>query len=98
MAKEYVCDKCGRIFYQKGHYTNHQKRKKPCKLIENKGIEEKVQKKLQELSDNGDIEIKNTNLILDIDNNKINNIKKELGQFYTKNYDYILQNIYLNHP
>ena len=31
------------------------------------------------------------NLIFNI--NKTNNMKKELGQFYTKNYEYILQNI-----
>ena len=67
MVKEYTCEKCGKVFSQKGHFTNHQRRKRPCKPIKNKVIEEKVQKKLQELSENGDIEIKNINLIF---NNK----------------------------
>ena len=60
---EYSCEKCGKVFSQKGHFTNHQKRKKPCKPIENKIIEEKVQEKIKELSENGEIEIKNINLI-----------------------------------
>jgi len=60
---EYTCEKCGKTFKQKGHYTNHQNRKRPCKPIENKVIEEKVQEKIQELSKNGDIEIKNINII-----------------------------------
>ena len=63
MVKEYTCGKCGKVFSQKGHFTNHQKRKRPCKPIENKVIEEKVQEKLQELSESGEIEIKNKNLI-----------------------------------
>jgi len=63
MVKEYACEKCGKVFSQKGHFTNHQKRKRPCKPIENKVIEEKIQEKLQELSENGEIEIKNKNLI-----------------------------------
>ena len=57
MVKEYTCEKCGKVFTQKGHFMNHQKRKRPCKPIENKVIEEKVQQKLQELSENGEIEI-----------------------------------------
>ena len=38
--KEYTCETCGQVFKQKGHFTNHQKRKKPCKpnVIENKNI------------------------------------------------------------
>ena len=59
MVKEYTCEKCGKVFSQKGHFMNHQKRKRPCNPIENKVIEEKVQEKLQELSKNGEIEIKN---------------------------------------
>jgi hypothetical protein len=33
MVKHHECEKCGKVFYQKGH----------CKPIENKLIEEKVQ-------------------------------------------------------
>lgn len=62
--KEYICKRCGRTFSQKGHLENHLKKKNPCKQIENKIIEEKIQEKLKELVKNGDIEIKNTNLIL----------------------------------
>ena len=64
MVKDYKCEKCGKVFSQKGHFTNHQKRKRPCKPIENKVIEEKIQEKLQELSENGEIEIKNKNVLV----------------------------------
>ena len=37
---EYTCEKCGRVFFQRGHYKNHLKRIRPCKEIENKLIEE----------------------------------------------------------
>lgn len=69
MVKEYHCSECGKTFSQKGHFTNHQNRKIPCKKITNKVIEEKVQEKLYELSQNGDIDIKNINLISKNDNN-----------------------------
>tara|TARA_B100000214_G_scaffold366796_1_gene336196 strand:+ start:729 stop:1883 length:1155 start_codon:yes stop_codon:yes gene_type:complete len=74
MVKEYTCEKCGKVFSQKGHFMNHQKRKRPCKPIENKVIEEKVQEKLQELSENGEIEIKNENLISNNQNSNIDNM------------------------
>ena len=74
MVKEYICEKCGKVFSQKGHFMNHQKRKRPCKPIENKVIEEKVQEKLQELSENGDIEIKNKNLISSNQNSNMDNM------------------------
>jgi adenine-specific DNA-methyltransferase len=84
---QYTCDKCGKVFSQKGHFMKHLNRKRICKPIENKVIEEKVQEKIQELSENGDIEIKNKNLI---SNNQINNIKMDKnykhskGQYFTK--------------
>jgi len=71
MVKEYICERCGKVFFQKGHYTNHQKRKRPCKPLENKLIEQKVQEKLKELAEKGDIEIKNKNLIVNIENGNI---------------------------
>ena len=79
MVKEYICEKCGKVFSQKGHFMNHQKRKKPCKPIENKVIEEKVQEKLEELSKNGDIEIKNKNLISNNKNIQQNKTMRYLG-------------------
>ena len=82
MVKEYTCEKCGKVFFQKGHFMNHQKRKRPCKPIENKIIKEKVQEKIKELSENGEIEIKNKNLILDTQNSNVYNmnniIKKDI--------------------
>ena len=90
MVKDYTCEKCGKEFSQKGHFTNHQKRKRPCKPIVNKVIEEKVQEKLQELSENGEIEIKNKNLISNnqkSNSNKINMDKEYIhskGQYFTK--------------
>ena len=84
MVKEYTCEKCGKVFSQKGHFMNHQKRKRPCKPIENKIIEKKVQEKLQKLSENGEIEIKNKNLISNnIEYNKMDN--SEMDE--TKNLD-----------
>ena len=46
---KYTCEKCGKVFSQKGHFMNHQKRKTPCKPIENKVVEEKVKEKIHEL-------------------------------------------------
>tara|TARA_Y100000389_G_scaffold3799_1_gene3654 strand:- start:866 stop:2029 length:1164 start_codon:yes stop_codon:yes gene_type:complete len=71
MVKKYICEKCGKVFSQKGHFTNHLNRKTPCKPVENKVIEEKIKDKLQELSENGEIEIKNINLISNKKNNNI---------------------------
>ena len=67
MVKDYTCEKCGKVFSQKGHFTKHQERKRPCKPIENKIIEEKVQEKLQELSENL-ISNNQNNITIDIQN------------------------------
>ena len=76
MVKEYTCEKCGKVFSQKGHFTNHQKRIRPCKTIENKVIEEKVQEKLQELSENNNIKFEN--LISNNQNNITTNITMDI--------------------
>ena len=76
MVKEYTCEKCGKVFTQKGHFMNHQKRKRPCKPIENKVIEEKVQQKLQELSENNNIKFEN--LISNNQNNITTNITMDI--------------------
>ena len=76
MVKEYTCEKCGKVFSQKGHFTNHQKRKRPCKPIDNKVIEEKVQEKLQELSENNNIKFEN--LISNNQNNITTNITMDI--------------------
>lgn len=86
---EYTCEKCGRVFFQKGHYKNHLKRIRPCKEIENKLIEEKINEKIQELSKNGEIEIKNKNLINKTNKTNKTKMNKEYihskGQYFTKN-------------
>jgi len=86
----YSCDKCGKTFKQKGHYTKHLQRKTPCedikdkieKIVENK-VDELVQEKLQDLVEKGDIEIKNKNLI---SNNQQNNTNMEIEKEYLSNY------------
>ena len=30
----HICDRCGREFKQKGHLTNHRRRKVPCPIIQ----------------------------------------------------------------
>ena len=67
MVKEYTCEKCGKVFSQKGNFTKHQERKRPCKPIENKVIEEKAQEELQELSENL-IPNNQNNITMDIQN------------------------------
>ncbi len=78
---EYGCDKCGKTFKQKGHYTKHLQRKTPCdtgkdkieQIVANK-VEEIVKEKIKELVENGDIEIKHKNLI----NFNLNNLQNNM--------------------
>lgn len=51
---EYVCEKCGKEFSQKSHYTKHQNKKNPC--INEKKLEEIIEKKI---GNKNEIEIKN---------------------------------------
>ena len=44
----YSCEKCGKTFKQKGHYTKHLQRKTPCDNIKDK-IENIVENKVDEL-------------------------------------------------
>ena len=53
---EYKCQRCGKVFKQKGHYTSHMNRKKPCKNI-NKIIEDKVNKNLKKMLKNNVIQM-----------------------------------------
>ena len=55
--KEYYCDNCGKIFKQKGHLKSHMERKYPCKKIENKIVEDEVNKIIQEMSEKGEIKL-----------------------------------------
>jgi DNA (cytosine-5)-methyltransferase 1 len=62
----YSCEKCGKTFKQKGHYTKHLQRKTPCdnikdkieKIVEKK-VEEVIKEKIDEMVEKGEIEIKN---------------------------------------
>jgi DNA (cytosine-5)-methyltransferase 1 len=86
----YSCEKCGKTFKQKGHYTNHINKKNPCdnikdkieSIVENK-VDELVKEKLQELVEKGEIEIKNKNLIQTNQNSSKENKEMEIKQSYT---------------
>jgi len=53
---KYSCERCGKTFKQKGHYTSHKNRKKPCENI-NKIIEAKVNKNLKKILKNNVIQM-----------------------------------------
>jgi len=79
---KYTCEQCLKEFSQKSHYTKHQNKKIPCQ--DNKG-------KIEEVVENIII---NTKLISNNTENIITTMsKKQLGQFYTTNYEYILSNM-----
>jgi len=88
----YSCEKCGKTFKQKGHYTKHLQRKTPCdnikdkieKIVENK-VDELVEEKLQQLVENGEIEIINKNLISKIQDDN----QKAVEPMTDKNYNFI---------
>ena len=51
MGKNYICEKCGKKFNQKSHYTTHQNKKNPC-VVENdlkELINDVVEEKLVEI-------------------------------------------------
>lgn len=82
MMPKYTCERCLKEFSQKSHYNKHQNKKLPCQ--NNKGkIEEVVNNIINKKLNSKNIE---SNLITSMS-------KKELGQFYTTNYEYILSNM-----
>ena len=74
----YSCEKCGKVFSQKGHYTKHINKKNPC-IYDNKIedlIEKVVIKKMSEL---------NININIEKINKDVKVIREEgLDKFYTK--------------
>ena len=86
----YSCEKCGKTFKQKGHYTKHINKKNPCNnindkiesIVENK-VDKLVKEKLQELVEKGEIEIKNKNLINSNKNSNKNITSKKMDYQYT---------------
>ncbi len=87
---EYTCEKCAKVFKQKGHYDQHKSRKNTCVPVKNLDdlIEEKVKKLIgktnitpltTEMSKNDDVKTKEG--------------KKMKGQFYTVNSSYILDGL-----
>jgi len=60
----YSCEKCGKEFTQKGHYTKHLNKKNPC-VIESK-VKEMLVKVVEE-------KLNNINLSITLENNKIYN-------------------------
>ena len=81
---KYSCEKCGKEFTQKGHYTKHTTKKQPC-VFESKieeMIEKVVAKKMNELinTENDD----KCNIIEEQPKNEAKIIREEgLDKFYT---------------
>jgi hypothetical protein len=62
---KYSCEKCGKEFTQKGHYTKHATKKNPC-VFESKikeMIEKAVAKKIDDITYNASTIISSTNII-----------------------------------
>jgi hypothetical protein len=80
----FCCELCKKTFSQKSNYEKHLKRKTPCKknIITNNII------------NNTNNTIINNNIEVQEQDTEIKlKTKHKLGQFYTTNYEYILQNL-----
>lgn len=62
---EYGCERCGKIFKQKGHYTRHMNRKNPCQNVNNcmksivkDNIDKALNDKINNMIENGEIIVK----------------------------------------
>lgn len=90
MPITHICEQCGKHFKQKNHLSAHMKRKRPCKkddtLI-------KLDETTVEDTLNPFVNIRTMEPVrIDGERNVVEEvvIKKERGQFYTTNYEYIL--------
>ena len=81
----YSCEKCGKEFSQKGHYTKHLNKKNPC-VVESK-IKEMLNKVVEDKLNNEKLTIKNDNINIP----QIDDISKS---FKTENIKYTRE--YLN--
>ena len=52
MVKIYTCEKCGKTFKQKGHYTKHLQRKTPCDNVVDSKIKEYIDNVIDEKFEN----------------------------------------------
>jgi hypothetical protein len=75
---KYECNICLKEFKQKSHYEKHKKRKTPCQNNINK-VETIIEDRIASMTDEQIIKLKKK--------------KQDLGQFYTTNYSYIMQNM-----
>lgn len=71
----YTCEKCGKIFNQKGHYINHMNKKIPCDFKGN-NINEIVEEKIIDTISNLNNEIKNSKIDLNLNLDLINTYNK----------------------
>ena len=77
MVKIYTCEKCGKTFKQKGHYTKHLQRKTPCDNVVDSKIEKIVEEKVNKVVDEKIQELlENKNFINDIDDNSSKEMEK----------------------
>ena len=60
----YSCEKCGKEFSQKGHYTKHLNKKNPC-VVESK-VKEMLDKVVEE-------KLENLKISINLENNKVYN-------------------------
>lgn len=88
--ESYICDRCSKGFRSNAVYTRHLQKITPCANI----TETTQKKKLIRVKSFSTTKVsQNETPIKDIDEiSSENDTKKELGQFYTTNYKYILQN------
>ena len=72
---DYPCSKCGKVFTQKSHYTNHLNNKYPCEL-KNKTLDTIVKEAVKE----GAKAAKNSEDAESLDENQIDEISKKITQ------------------
>ena len=85
--ESYICDRCSKEFRSNAGYKRHLHKITPCDITEIKTKKKLI--RVKNFSTKTNVS-QNETPVKDIDEE--NDTKKELGQFYTTNYKYILQN------